>query len=70
MSIIVLLSPTRFFHFFLDRIIIYKSKTIIFLFQREIIITSLKKKVSTNTFEIDIKGIPDRLEICRNIMSE
>ena len=42
--IIVLLLPSHFFHFFLVRIIIYKSKTIMFTIQREIIITSLFKK--------------------------
>ena len=69
MSIIVLnvLSPIIFFPFFPLRIIIYKSKTTtcIFSIQREIIITSLFRKirkVSTNNFKIDINGISDLLE--------
>ena len=60
MSIIVLLSPS---HFFLVSIIIYKSKTIMFSFQREIINTFLFKKlikVSTNNFKIDIKSTSGR----------
>ena len=41
MSILVLLSPSYFFLFILARIIIYKSKTTIFSFQSNMIITSL-----------------------------
>ena len=43
-----------------------------FSIQREIIITSLFRKltkVSTNDFKIDINGISDPLEICKNITS-
>ena len=59
MGITVLLSPIHIFYFFLLWIIIYKSKTTTFLIQREIIITSLFRKlteVSTNNFKIDIDG--------------
>ena len=72
MSFIVLLLPGHFFHFILVGIIIYKSKTIIFSFQREIIITSLLKiltNISTNNFKIDIKWISGWLEMCKNIIS-
>ena len=71
MSIIVLLSPNHFSIFFLFSIIICKSKATIFSLQREIIITSLCRKltkVSTNNFNIDIKGISDPLEMCKNIV--
>ena len=56
---------------FLARIIIYKSKTIIFSFQMEIIITSPQKnnKISTNNFKIDIKSTCDRLEMYKNNIS-
>ena len=40
--------------------------------QRELIITSLSRKltqVSTNNFNIDINGISDPLEKCKNIIS-
>ena len=40
--------------------------------QREIIITSLSRKqtkVSTNNFKININGIYDPLEMCKNIIS-
>ena len=69
MSIIVLLSPI---HFLLLQNIIYISKTTIISIQREIIITSLFRKptkVSTNNFKIDINGISDPLEMCKNIIS-
>ena len=62
MSIIVLLLPIHFFCFFRLCIINYKSKTNIFSIQREIINTSLFKKlieVSTNNFKIDINRISD-----------
>ena len=55
--------------FFLLRIIIYKSKTIIISFKKEVIITPLYKKLtklSTNDFKTDIKGISNRLEMCKN----
>ena len=68
----VLRSPSHFFYFFLLRIIIYKSKTIKFLSQREIIITSLFQKVlnvSKGNFKIDIKAFSGRLEILKNIIS-
>ena len=74
MRIIVLLSPIHFspfFHSFFLWILIYKSKTI-FSIQREIIITSHFRKlakVSTNNFKIDIHGISDLLEMCKNIIS-
>ena len=73
MSIIVLLSPIHFFPFFRSLKYHYKSKTTIFSIQREIIITSLFKKltkVSTNNFKIDINGISDPLEMCKNTISE
>ena len=41
-------------------------------FKGEIIITPLFRKltkVSTNNFKIDINGISDQLEICKNIFS-
>ena len=44
----------------------------IFSIQREIIITSLFKKltkVSTNNSKIDINGISNTLEMCKNIIS-
>ena len=71
-SIIVLISPSHFFHFYLVWTIIYKSKTIILSIKREIIITSLLKKVtsrsiSTNNFKIDIKLISGRLKMRKNI---
>ena len=73
MSNILLLLLSRFFHFFLPRIIIYKYKTVTMSFKREIIITSLFKKpltkILTNNFKIDIKGISGRLEMCKNIVS-
>ena len=72
MSIIVLLSPIHFSHLFPLRIIIYKYKTTIFSIQRQIIITSLFRKLtklSTNNFKIDINGISDPLEMCKNIIS-
>ena len=50
----------------------YKSKTTIFSIRREIIITSLFRKltkVSTNNLMIDINGISDTLEMCKNIIS-
>ena len=43
-----------------------------FSIQKEIIITTLSRKltkVSTNNFKIDINGISDPLEKCKNIMS-
>ena len=73
MSIIALLSPIHFFfHSFLLLIIIYKSKTTLVSIQREIIITSLFRKLakeSTNDFKIDLNGISDPLEMCKNIIS-
>ena len=69
MNIIVLLSSIHFSHFFP---FIYKSKTTMFSIQREIIITSFKKKltiVSTDNFKIDINGISDPLEMWKNIIS-
>ena len=74
MSIIILhvLSPIDFFHFFLLLIIIYKSKTTILSIQREIMITSLFKKltkISLNNIKIDVNGISDPLERCRNMIS-
>ena len=73
MSIIVLLSPTHFFFnlsFF--KLSFINLKTTIFSIQREIIITSLSRKlraVSTNNFKIDINRISDPLEMCKNIIS-
>ena len=52
--------------------LVYKSKTIIFSIQREIIITSLLRKltkVSKNNFKININRICDPLEMCKNITS-
>ena len=72
MSTIALLSPIHFFHVFLLCIIIYKSKTAIFSIQKAIIITSLFRKltkVSTNNFKIDINGISNPLDTCKNIIS-
>ena len=72
MSIIVLLSPIHFFHFFLLSIIIYKSRTTIFSIQKEIIIISLfrkLKKLPTNNFKTDNNGISDSLEMSKNIIS-
>ena len=69
MSIIVLLSPIHFFHFFLCKITIHKSKAIIFSLPREIVITSFFRKltkVSKNNFKIDINEISDQLEMCKN----
>ena len=43
-SIILVPSLSHLFHFFLVRIITYKSKTIIFSIQSQIIITSFSKK--------------------------
>ena len=70
-SIIALLSPIHFFHFFLLRItcIINRYKTNIFSFKREIIIIPKITKMSRNELKIDIKGISRRLEICKNIIS-
>ena len=71
-SIIVLLSPSYFFLFVLPRIIIYKSETIIFSLQSNMIITPLflkLTKVSTNNLNVDIKGTSGRLKICKNIIS-
>ena len=73
MNIIVLLSPIHFFPpFSFFELIFYESKITIFSIQSEIIITSLFRKltkVSTNHFKIDINGISDRLEMCKNIIS-
>ena len=72
MSIIVLLSPIRFLHLFLLRIIINIFKTTIFSIQRDIIITSLFRKltkVSTDNFRFEIKLISNLLEMLKNIMS-
>ena len=73
MSIIVLLPPIHFFPLStLFRIIIHKPKTTVCSIPREIIITSLFRKltkVSTNDFKIDINGISCRLETCKNIIS-
>ena len=58
--------------FFLLRIIMYKSKTTMFSFQRERIITSLFRKltkISKKYFKIDIKRISVRLEMCKDIVS-
>ena len=69
MCIILLLS---LIHFFLLSIVIYKSKIPIFSIQREIINTSLIRKltkVSINNFKMDINGISDPLEMCKNIIS-
>ena len=71
MSITVLLSPIHFFHFLQLSIISCTSKTAIFSIQREIIITTLLRKlikVLTNNFKIDIDGISDLLEMCKNII--
>ena len=73
MSIFVLLSPIHFFPYlsFLELLSI-NLKTILFSFKREIIITSLFKKltkISRNNFKIDIKGISARLKMCKNIIS-
>ena len=71
-SIIELLSPIHFFHFFRLWIIIYKSKTTILLIQREKRITSLFRKLTkvlTNNFKIDINGISDLWEMRKNIIS-
>ena len=69
MIVIVLFSPIHFFSIFSHlRIFIYKSKTIKFSIQREIIITSLLNKLTKvliNDFKIDIIGISIRLEIKR-----
>ena len=43
-----------------------------FSIQKEIIITSLFRKLtkaSTNTFKMDENGISDPLEMCKNIIS-
>ena len=72
MSIIVLVSLIHFLRFFLLQIIIHKPKITIFSIQREIIVTSLFRKltkISTNNFKIDINGISGPLEICKNIIS-
>ena len=73
MSIIELLQPIHFFHsFLLIYIIIYKYITTILSIEREIIITSLFRKltkVSKNNFKIDISRISDRLEMGKNIIS-
>ena len=70
MSIIVLFSPIHFSPIFpLFGSIIYKSKTTILSIQREIIITSLFRKltkVSTNNFKTDINGISDPFETSKN----
>ena len=72
MSVILLLSLIHVFPFFLLSIFIYKSKTIIFSIQTDIIITSLFKKVakiSTDNLKLHIKDISCRLEISKNIIS-
>ena len=69
---ITLTEPLFPFFFLLLRIIIYKSKKIIFSFQRERRITCLVEKLtkmSKNYFKIDIKGISGRLEMCKDIVS-
>ena len=43
-----------------------------FSIQRELLITSLFRKltkVSTNNLKIDVNGISDPLEMCKNIIS-
>ena len=74
MSIIALPSQIHFTIFSSLKIIIYKSKTTMLSIQREIIITFLFRKltkvlVSTNNFKIDINGISDPLEMCKDIIS-
>ena len=74
LAIKVALNPytTNNYDFFFLWIIIYKLKTTIFSIQREIIITSLSRKltkVSTNNFKIDINGLSNPLEMCKNIIS-
>ena len=64
MSIFVLLSPIHFF----PVLSIYESKTSIFSIQREMIITSLFRKltkVSTNNFKRDVK-VPKAAE-CKDV---
>ena len=54
------------------RIIIYKSKTTVFSFKRQRIITSLFRKltkISKNYFKIGIKGTSGQLEMCKDIVS-
>ena len=72
MSIVVILSPIHFFPIFPSLIIIYKSKATIFSIQREVIITSLHRKltkISTKYFKIDMNGISDPLEMYKDIIS-
>ena len=72
MSIIVLLSPIHVFPFFPSLNFHYRFKTTLFSILREIIITSLFRKLtklSTNIFKIDINGISDPLEMSKNINS-
>ena len=71
-SIIVLLSLSYFFLFVLRRIIIYKSKTLVFSLQSNMIFTSCfwkLTKVSTDNLKADIKGTSGRLKMCKNIIT-
>ena len=72
MSIIVLLSPIFFAFFSLFKLSFINLKPLYSQLKHEIIITSLFRKltkVSTNNFNIEIKGISDPLEMCKNIIS-
>ena len=69
MSIIVLLYRFIFSFFELPFI---NLKHLYFYFRKEIIITSLfrkLRKISAYNFKIDINGICGRLEMCKNIIS-
>ena len=74
MSIIVPLSPIHFFpqFSFFELSFINLKPLQLYSIQREIIITSLFRKptkVSMNNFKIDINGISNPLEMCKNIIS-
>ena len=64
-----------FFFFFIFSFIelsFINLEPLYFSIQREKIITSLFRKltkISTNNFKIDINGISDLLEMCKNIIS-
>ena len=83
MSVILQLSPIHFFHFFFfffsfsffefSFINLKDMRIKLFSIQREIIITSLLKKVaeiSTNNLKIHIKVVSVRLEISKITISE
>ena len=72
MGIIVLLLPINFFPFFPSLNYHFKSKTTIFSIQREIILPPFSEKLtkaSTNNFKIDINGISNPPEMCKDIIS-